>query len=54
MNVYLEVFGLAVLIMPIFVYIKAIFVSKTTLYSQRKFQRKNILFVIAHPDDEAM
>eukprot|EP00347_Sterkiella_histriomuscorum_P003817 403362824 len=35
-------------------YIKAIFVSKTTVYSQRKIQRKNILFVIAHPDDEAM
>lgn len=54
MDVYLEVFGLSLLIMPVVMYIKAIFTAKTTKFSQRKIRKQNILFVIAHPDDEAM
>lgn len=53
-EVYLEVLFISVLIFPFVMYFKMIWSSFTYGIGQRKIAKQNILYVIAHPDDEAM
>ena len=53
-DVFFEVLGLTFLIAPFVLYGKAVFTYYTQKYFQRPLDRRNILYVIAHPDDEAM
>lgn len=53
-DVYFEVFALTVIIFPFVMYGKAIWSYFTMPYFQRKMHKHHILYVIAHPDDEAM
>lgn len=54
MEAYIDALGLALLLLPFYMFVKAIYIARTTSFMQRKIVKKNILYVIAHPDDEAM
>lgn len=54
MDVVMDVVLMGLLIFPIVMYGKMLFTSLTTSIAQRKIEKKHILYVIAHPDDEAM
>jgi hypothetical protein len=49
-----DVLFITILIFPTVMYIKAAYTAYTAPYWQRKIVKQNILYVIAHPDDEAM
>jgi hypothetical protein len=49
-----EVFWLTLVLLPFALYFKAVWAFFTTPRFQRKIEKRNILYVIAHPDDEAM
>jgi len=49
-----EVLTVTLLVAPFAIYLKAAWNTITTPYFQRKIEKKNFLYVIAHPDDEAM
>jgi LmbE family N-acetylglucosaminyl deacetylase len=51
---FFEVLKVAILIAPIVTYVKAIWSKYTMHLFQRTLKKHNILYVIAHPDDEAM
>jgi N-acetylglucosaminylphosphatidylinositol deacetylase len=53
-QVYWDVFWLTLILLPIALYFKAVWAFFTTPKFQRKIEKRNILYVIAHPDDEAM
>jgi N-acetylglucosaminylphosphatidylinositol deacetylase len=53
-EVYWQVLWITLLVLPFALYLKAIWSAVTTPYLQRKIENRSILYVIAHPDDEAM
>jgi hypothetical protein len=53
-DIFWQVFWLTLICSPFAVYFKVIWSYSTLPYTQRNIQKQNILYVIAHPDDEAM
>lgn len=54
MTIYIEIIFLTVILAPIFFYAKAFFNKIMLKYQLTRIQNQHILYVIAHPDDEAM
>ena len=53
-EVYKDVAIFSLILLPFALYFKAIWSFYTIPTYQRKIEKRNILYVIAHPDDEAM
>jgi N-acetylglucosaminylphosphatidylinositol deacetylase len=49
-----DVLWMTIAIFPFVMYAKAVWAYFTQPYFQRNIRKHNILYVIAHPDDEAM
>jgi len=53
-DIFWEVLWITLICSPFALYLKALWNYNTLPYLQRKIENANILYVIAHPDDEAM
>jgi N-acetylglucosaminylphosphatidylinositol deacetylase len=54
MDLFWFILGVSLLVFPLYSFMNAVYKSRFLNLTQTEITGKNILYVIAHPDDEAM